>query len=84
MNSFVENCGDPIRCIGKKFRQARITRGYTQEELADKAGFHRTYVGVVERGEKNISIVNCYRLARALEISMSELFTGIEYLVEQE
>jgi transcriptional regulator with XRE-family HTH domain len=48
-------------------------RGISQEELADLAGLHRTYVGSVERSERNISIDNLAKLASALEISLSAL-----------
>ena len=48
--------------------------GYSQESLADAAGLHRTYLGGVERGERNISLVNIWRVANALSVSPSELF----------
>jgi transcriptional regulator with XRE-family HTH domain len=51
----------------------RQVKGLSQEELADRAGLHRTYVGSVERGERNISIDNIERLAKALEIDIIEL-----------
>lgn len=57
----------------RRFRQAQ---GISQEELADRAGLHRTYVGSVERGERNISIDNMERLADALEVSLRELIDG--------
>jgi transcriptional regulator with XRE-family HTH domain len=54
-------------------RQIRQIKGLSQEELADRAGLHRTYVGSVERGERNISIDNMECLANALEIDIIEL-----------
>lgn len=46
----------------------------SQEALADKAGLHRTYVGAIERGERNVSLMNVYRLARALGVEPRDLF----------
>ncbi len=54
-------------------RQIRQVRGLSQEELADMAGLHRTYVGSVERSERNVSIDNMERLAIALEVDITEL-----------
>ena len=50
----------------------------TQEELADKAGIHRTYLSDVERGSRNLSIINIERLCMALSMPVSELFRMIE------
>lgn len=48
--------------------------GLSQEKLAVKAGVHRTYIGMIERGEKNVTIVNIEKLAKALNVSIKELF----------
>lgn len=56
-----------------RLRQIRLAKGLSQEALADLAGLHRTYVGSVERSERNVSIDNMERLANALEVDISEL-----------
>ena len=69
----------PMRDIRKEFgariRQIRNDRGWSQEELADRAALHRTYIGSVERGEQNLSLVNIERLAVTLAVSLAELFS---------
>ena len=60
--------------FGARVRQLRNGRGWSQEELADRAGLHRTYVGSIERGEQNLSLVNIEKLAATLGVSLSELF----------
>ena len=52
-------------------REQRTQRGYSQEELAHLSGLHRTYIGAVERGERNITLLNAQRIADALGISLS-------------
>ena len=56
-------------------RAMRKARGMSQEELADVAGLHRTYVGAIERGERNVSIDNMERLAAALRLDVLDLLT---------
>lgn len=60
--------------FGKRVRELRLARSLTQEELAFKSGIHRTYMGSVERGERNPSLENIAAIARALNITLSELF----------
>jgi transcriptional regulator with XRE-family HTH domain len=63
-----------IRVIfGKHLRKLREERGWTQEELADKAGMHFTYVGQIERGIRNPSLINLEKFAKALKISAGQL-----------
>ena len=60
--------------FGTTVRKLRDARGYSQEELAERAGLHRNYVGGVERGERNVALENIVKLARALSVSPRELF----------
>jgi transcriptional regulator with XRE-family HTH domain len=66
---------DARKIFASRLRQIRQVQGLSQEELADRAGLHRTYVGSVERGERNIAIDNIECLAKALEIDIIELLT---------
>lgn len=61
--------------FGRRLRGIRQERGLSQEELAFKAGLHRTYVSSAERGQRNVGLVNIGRLAQALDIEIGELFT---------
>jgi transcriptional regulator with XRE-family HTH domain len=63
--------------FGKKIREVRTERGLSQEALADIANVHRTYIGMVERAEKNITLLNIQKLAKALKVDIKELFDGI-------
>jgi len=60
--------------FGQKIRDLRISKSYSQEVLADKANLHRTYIGMIERGEKNITLVNIEKLAKALDVNLKFLF----------
>jgi transcriptional regulator with XRE-family HTH domain len=59
--------------FAQNLRKIRLERGLSQEALADLAGLHRTYIGSVERGERNISIDNIERLAEALDCQVTDL-----------
>ena len=59
--------------FGNKVRERRIALGLSQEDLASRAGVHRTYVGMIERAEKNITLINIEKIAKALQISLDEL-----------
>lgn len=59
--------------FGEKVRIVRKERGFSQEELAHKADLHRTYIGMIERAEKNITLINIEKIANALEINIKEL-----------
>jgi transcriptional regulator with XRE-family HTH domain len=64
--------------FGFAIKTRREELNLTQEDLADKAGIHRTYLSDVERGSRNLSLINIERLAAALSISMSDLFRLVE------
>ena len=63
--------------LGENVRRLREGEGVSQEELADRCGLHRTYVGSVERGERNVSLANIVCLARALKTLPSALLEGL-------
>ena len=60
--------------FGDKVRELRKQKGLSQEELSFKADLHRTYIGMIERAEKNITLINIEKIAKALEIDIKELF----------
>jgi transcriptional regulator with XRE-family HTH domain len=64
--------------LGKVIQSHRKALGLSQEELAEKAGLHRTYIGAIERGERNITLKNFYRVTLALGANISSLFSEIE------
>lgn len=67
--------GDDIKArFGHRLRELRQARGLSQEELAFRAGLHRTYVSSAERGQRNVSLVNLEKLSEALEIEIADLF----------
>ncbi|MCH7481206.1 MAG: helix-turn-helix transcriptional regulator [Chloroflexi bacterium] len=59
--------------FGKKIRKLRLEKNLSQEELAERTGFHRTYIGMVERGERNISVINLNKIAKALDVLLFDL-----------
>lgn len=59
--------------FGATVRKLRSQQGLSQEQLAEKANLHRTYIGMIERGEKNITLENIEKIAKALGITLAEL-----------
>ena len=70
---------DLLREFGARVRGRRKECGLSQEELAYQSGMHRTYVSSVERGERNIALVNIVALAAALGVDAGDLVTGLKY-----
>ena len=67
-----------LQRFGACIRAERQRLGLSQEELADRAGLHRTYIGGVERGRRNIGFLNLLRIARALDVSLTDLLTDFD------
>jgi transcriptional regulator with XRE-family HTH domain len=63
--------------FGKAIRKRRRKLGVSQEAFADICGLDRTYIGGIERGERNVALINIERIAKALRISLSELFREV-------
>jgi transcriptional regulator with XRE-family HTH domain len=63
--------------FGKALRRRRNKLGVSQEEFADMCGLDRTYIGGIERGERNVALVNIEKIALALRISLTQLFTDV-------
>ena len=68
---------DPRRAFGDTIRKLRTQVGWSQEELAAACALHRTYVGGVERGERNVSLLNIVEFARALRVKPATLLENI-------
>lgn len=66
--------------IGKRIRELRKTKGFSQESFAYEVGLDRTYMGSVERGERNIAAINLIRIAKILKVEAGDLFPSIRSL----
>ena len=76
--------GDIVETVGDRIHYLRTSRGITQEDLADMAGLHNTYIGQVERGEKNMSILSLSKIVSALNITYGEFFEPIDIRAKSE
>lgn len=65
---------DILKKFGNKVREERLKRGLSQEKFAEKVDVHRTYIGMIERAEKNITLTNIKKISDALNITLSDLF----------
>ncbi len=66
--------------VGKKIRELRKEKGFSQEDFAYEVGLDRTYMGSVERGERNIAAINLIRIAKTLKIEVGALFPATKLL----
>lgn len=73
----MDNHGIKTR-FGTIVRENRLKQNLSQEKLAELTSLHRTYISEVERGERNVSLVNIHKIAHALNLSLSELFSTWE------
>lgn len=64
--------------FGRVIRRLRTEKGIGQDRLAEISGLHRTYVGSIERGERNLSLANIERLAQSLGVTLAELFANVD------
>ncbi|WP_427181388.1 helix-turn-helix domain-containing protein [Paenibacillus sp. TC-CSREp1] len=71
-----------LKLVGARIKVLRKEKGLSQEALGEKGGFHFTYIGQVERGEKNIALINLGKIAEALEVNVSQLFAYVSDEVE--
>jgi transcriptional regulator with XRE-family HTH domain len=83
LSSFLNNRSvrsklDTLKMFGRIVRRTRQRAGLTQEELAERADLHRTYIGGIERGERNVALINLVKLARAFRIKPAELLRDLE------
>ena len=69
---------DVLVALGQAVRALRLERGFSQERLAEESGLHPRYISDVERGHRNVGMVNVDRLARALSVDLPTLMAGVE------
>ena len=67
-----------LKQFGNNIRNLRKARGFSQESFADAVGLHRTYMGGVERGERNVSLLNLLKIMRKLEVSSGDILENIQ------
>lgn len=62
--------------LGYRVKELRKDKGISQEQLGEMSGLHRTYIGMIERGEKNITVYNIWLISKALETDLKTIFYG--------
>ena len=63
--------------FGERVRKLRTAQSLSQEAFAQKTGLHRTYIGGIERGERNVSLVNIEKIAKALDLTLVDIVDGL-------
>ncbi|MEK7610693.1 MAG: helix-turn-helix transcriptional regulator [Patescibacteria group bacterium] len=69
--------GEVLLKFGEKVREERLKQNLSQEELASRAGVHRTYIGMIERAEKNITLENIKKISKALNLQIEYMFKNL-------
>lgn len=73
MKTTAEMAVDPIAKVASQVRVFRLAHGWSQEQLAERCDLHRTYIGAIERGERNITVLTLFKLAGALGCDVADL-----------
>lgn len=71
-------CQRDLVALGARIRELRAKRGWSQEGFADRCGLDRTYIGGIERGERNLAVLNLLKVARTLGVGVGTLFEKVE------
>lgn len=69
---------NPLQQFGNNIKMLRIEKGYSQEKLAEVADFDRTYISLIERGKRNLSLLNICRFAKALDVKPFQLIENLK------
>ena len=75
----MERTPDILLRFGHRIRELRKAKGFSQESFAEHCGLDRSYMGGIERGERNVALRNVEIIARALDLTISELMQGVEF-----